>query len=112
MNALYPRAFQPVQRGDYFAGWLHYGTVGFGLENNSGGSVYYYYRDLIEDICETVDFKPEKRVKIDEGLEYWRFHATMDRSAEPGAMMFAMSKESRHGSRVSKELWITSSPVT
>jgi pyruvate-formate lyase len=104
LRVLYPRTFQPIARGDYFAGWLYYSIVGFGLENNSGGSVYYIYRDLIKDLCDQVAFSPEKCQAIKEMEEYWRYNATVDRNEEAEGLMFGMSPDCPHGRRVSKEL--------
>lgn len=78
LQALYPACFLPIQKGDLFAGWMLYPCVGFGMEDNSGGSVYYYFRDIIQEVLKRAPFTDQKRRCVGAMMEYWRHHATTD----------------------------------
>jgi pyruvate-formate lyase len=76
LKALFPAGFQPIAKGDCFAGWLHFSAVGLGQEGNSGGVAYYCYDELLDLALEKGGLSPEKQRQVREMKEYWETRVT------------------------------------
>lgn len=82
LRELYPAGFQPLIKGDCFAGRLYYSAVGLGHECNSGGVAYYCYKELLELAIDKGGMSPDKQRRVREMEDYWSTHTTFAASPD------------------------------
>jgi pyruvate-formate lyase len=76
LRVMMPALFDPPQAGDLFVGRMHYPDVGFGLEDASGGPIYFCHADRIAKKIDALD--ATQRAQVQAMLDFWRDEATID----------------------------------
>jgi len=71
LRALFPHLFDPIQKGDLFAGRIHYLPVGFGLEYASGGAGYYCYAEQVREQMAQAELSDSQRQQVEEMIAFW-----------------------------------------
>jgi len=77
LKALFPATLLEFREGDLFAGRNHYGLAGFGLEEATGGPVYYCFADRIEERLNQGSFDPAYVDQIRDMIAFWDKEATI-----------------------------------
>jgi pyruvate-formate lyase len=105
LRVLFPDSFCPLQPGDLFAGRLHIGAIGFGLEQDSGGLAGYGICrwDGVEEInhlIESSGIDGEYLQQVQDMMEFWEKETTINKyqQREPAEIKQALSGDIATGS--------------
>ena len=100
LRVLFPETFCPLQPGDLFAGRLRFGTVGFGLEQDSGGLAGFGIcrwdgEEGADRLIESSGIQGEYLRQVREMLEFWKKETTINKYKErlPADLKRALSGE-------------------
>jgi pyruvate-formate lyase len=77
LKVLYPALFEPIRKGDLFAGRINYRAVGFGLELASGGPGYYCHDYQLNNGLNRISSPNGTRGKVKDMIRFWGKEATI-----------------------------------
>jgi pyruvate-formate lyase len=80
LKTQFPATLLEIREQDLFAGRSHYGQVGFGLEEATGGPVYYCFGERIEELMkrEGCDRDEAYAERVREMIAFWDQEATIN----------------------------------
>jgi pyruvate-formate lyase len=100
LRVLFPETFCPLQPGDLFAGRLRIGTVGFGLEQDSGGLAGFGIcrwdgEETADRLIESSGIQGDYLRQVRDMLEFWKKETTFNKYTErlPADLKRALSGE-------------------
>ncbi|HEY5562292.1 MAG TPA: pyruvate formate lyase family protein [Clostridiaceae bacterium] len=78
LKTMFNDYFTNIEEGDVFAGRVSYGLVGFGLENTTGGSLYYCRIKKIQKLMEGIKLSEEYKSKVRAMITFWKEEVFID----------------------------------